>query len=34
MPTGLLNPLNAEELRDLIAYLVSAGDPNASVFQR
>ncbi|MEM8668901.1 MAG: hypothetical protein AAGG48_15380 [Planctomycetota bacterium] len=28
MPKGLLDPLNENELRDLLAYLMSGGDPN------
>ena len=32
MPAGLINPLNPNELRDLIAYLYSAGDPDAEVY--
>ncbi len=28
MPAGLIDGLNAEELRDLLAYLMSGGDPN------
>lgn len=28
MPSGLLDPLNASELRDLVAYLLSGGDPS------
>jgi len=27
MPAGLMNALNEEELRDLIAYLQSGGNP-------
>jgi putative heme-binding domain-containing protein len=34
MPEGLVDSLNAEELRDLIAYIVSAGDPRAAVYRR
>ncbi len=33
MPTGLINSLNAEELRDLIAYLLSGGNKRSSVFR-
>lgn len=29
MPAGLINSLNAEELRDLMAYMMSGGDPEA-----
>jgi putative heme-binding domain-containing protein len=32
MPAGLINPLNAEELRDLMAYLYSGGDPEADIY--
>jgi len=32
MPAGLINTLNPDELRDLIAYLYSAGDPDAEVY--
>ncbi|MEM8486853.1 MAG: c-type cytochrome [Bacteroidota bacterium] len=32
MPAGLLNRLNAEEVMDLVAYLVSSGDPNHDMF--
>jgi putative heme-binding domain-containing protein len=32
MPTGLLNALNADEVRDLLAYILSAGNPAAAVF--
>ncbi len=34
MPTDMLNSLNAEEVRDLIAYLLSGGDPKAKVYGR
>lgn len=33
MPAGLINSLNEEELRDLMAYIVSAGDPDHEVYQ-
>ena len=33
MPTGLIDALNAEELRDLIAYLQAAGDKKAAVYK-
>ncbi|MFT7167700.1 MAG: putative heme-binding domain-containing protein [Paracoccaceae bacterium] len=33
MPVGLLNELNAEEVKDLVAYLLSGGDKNAEVFR-
>lgn len=32
MPPGLINGLNAEEVRDLIAYLMSGGDPKDKVY--
>ncbi|WP_145195977.1 sialate O-acetylesterase [Planctomycetes bacterium Poly30] len=32
MPTGLIDPLNPEELKDLIAFLVSGGNPEDAVF--
>ena len=32
MPPGLINTLNPEELADLIAYLMSAGDPEDKAF--
>lgn len=32
MPPGLINSLNAEEVRDLIAYLMSGGDPKDRVY--
>src|SRR5690625_5426 len=32
MPPRLINYLNADELKDLIAYLKSGGDPNHSIF--
>lgn len=32
MPPGLINPLNADELRDLVAYLMSAGDAESPMF--
>lgn len=34
MPAGLLNPLNKEEVLDLVAYLQSGGDPKAGVFAK
>lgn len=34
MPPGLINSLNEEELKDLIAYLQSGGNPNDKVFQK
>ena len=33
MPGGLINSMNADELKDLIAYFVSAGDPKHKVFR-
>jgi putative heme-binding domain-containing protein len=33
MLPGLVNPLNAEELRDLMAYLKSGGDENHPMFK-
>jgi putative heme-binding domain-containing protein len=33
MPAGLINALNAEELRDLLAYLQSGGDLKHAVFR-
>lgn len=33
MPQGLLNTLNEEEILDLIAYLMSRGDPDHAMFQ-
>lgn len=32
MPMGTLNPLNEEELRDLIAYLMAGGNENSPVY--
>lgn len=32
MPTGLLNTLNKEDVLDLMAYLLSRGDPNHDMF--
>ncbi len=34
MPAGLLKTLNEEEVLDLLAYLISRGNPNESLFQR
>ena len=34
MPKGALNTLNEDEILDLMAYLLSRGDPNHPVFQR
>jgi putative heme-binding domain-containing protein len=33
MPPALLNSMNEDEVMDLIAFLMSGGDPKASVFQ-
>ena len=33
MPGGLINAMNPNELKDLIAYFVSAGDPKHKVFR-
>src|SRR5690606_31935947 len=33
MPKGTINVLNAEELRDLLAYLVSGGNENNEVYK-
>jgi putative heme-binding domain-containing protein len=33
MPPGLVNTLNPDELRDLIAYLLSGGDPEHAMFR-
>jgi len=32
MPPGLINLLNGDEVRDLMAYLMSAGDPKDKVY--
>lgn len=32
MPAGLINSLNPDELRDLIVYMISGGDPDAEVY--
>jgi len=34
MPPGLINALNQDELLDLIAYLMSGGNPEDTVFSR
>ncbi|WP_437228016.1 c-type cytochrome [Planctomicrobium sp. SH661] len=34
MPVGLVDTLNPEELKDLIAYLVSGADPKSAVYQK
>ena len=33
MPNDLLKPLNEEEVKDLMAYLLSRGDPNNPMFK-
>ena len=33
MPGGLINSMNAEELKDLIAYFISAGDKKHKIFR-
>ena len=33
MPAGLLNTLTAEEVQDLMAYLLSRGNPDYKAFQ-
>lgn len=32
MPAGLINPLNEDEFRDLIAYIISGGNPKHDMF--
>ncbi|MNY68096.1 hypothetical protein D3C86_2058040 [compost metagenome] len=34
MPPGTLNVLNPEELRDLMAYLMSGGNENNDVYKK
>ncbi len=34
MPAGLLNPLNPDEVLNLLAYIQSAGNPNHAVFKK
>ncbi|QDU07783.1 family 16 glycoside hydrolase [Gimesia aquarii] len=34
MPQSMLNALNADEVRDLIAYLLSGGDPKSRVYKK
>ena len=34
MPTGLIDRLNREEVLDLLAYLLSGGNPDHSFFER
>jgi cytochrome c1 len=33
MPPGMIAAMNAEEVKDLIAYLVSGGDPEHGSFR-
>jgi len=33
MPPGLINSLNPDELRDMVAYILSAGNPNDPMFK-
>ncbi|TVQ04172.1 MAG: heme-binding protein [Balneolaceae bacterium] len=33
MPPGLINPLNEEELRDLVAYIISGGNAGHAIFK-
>ena len=33
MPPMMLNLLNGDEVRDLIAYLLSGGDPKAKIYK-
>jgi hypothetical protein len=34
MPPGLINSLNPEELKNLLAYLLSGGNPDDPMFRR
>jgi hypothetical protein len=34
MPQGLINPLNADEVLNLVAYLQSGGDPKHAAFAK
>ena len=34
MPPGLINPLNKDELLDLLAYIQSAGNPKDPAFAK
>jgi len=34
MPPGLINSLNSDELLDLIAFLMSGGNPKDKVFAK
>jgi len=33
MPEGLLNSLREDEIQDLIAFLLSRGDPHSKMFR-
>ena len=33
MPPGLLNTMSKEDILDLLAYLISGGDPESSAFE-
>lgn len=33
MPPGLINPLNEEELRDMVAYIISGGNAGHAIFK-
>jgi hypothetical protein len=33
MPPGMINALNPDELLDLVAYILSAGNPKDKAFQ-
>jgi hypothetical protein len=34
MPPGLINALNPDELKDLVAYLLSGGNPSDPMFAK
>ena len=34
MPPGLINTLNEDELKDLLAYLLSGGNPQDKMFSK
>jgi hypothetical protein len=34
MPPGLISPLNKDELLDLLAYVLSAGNPQDKAFAK
>ena len=34
MPTGLIDGLNAEELKDLVAYILASGDQRSAVYRK